>query len=109
MDQALSFTLTKILGSGKTFEADNYMSNNVVQMSTFYLKSETHGGEDVSAYAIGPQAHIVTGVHEQSYLAHMVAYVACLRGDTSTCPAGTPWLGGYNLYMYTFCRRKQWG
>ena len=85
------------------------MSNNFVQMATFSLKSETHGGEDVSAYAIGPQAHLVTGVHEQNYLAHLVAYAACLRKDTSTCPKGSAWFGGHNLYMYTFCRWKQWG
>ena len=72
------------------------MSNDFVQMSTFYLDSETHGGDDVSAYAIGPQAHLVTGVHEQSYLAHVVAYAACLRKDRLTCPAGNPWIRSNN-------------
>merc|ERR1711892_355952 len=76
------------IGFWKDIENENFMSNNFVQMSTFYLKSETHGGEDVSAYAIGPQAHLINGVHEQSYLAHLVAYAACLREDTLSCPEG---------------------
>ena len=73
------FHFDKNIGFWKDIENENYMSNDFVQMSTFYLDDETHGGEDVSAYAIGPQAHLVTGVHEQSYLAHMVAYAACFR------------------------------
>ena len=64
------------------------MSNDFKQMATFYLPYETHGGEDVSAYAIGPQAHLISGVHEQSYLAHLVAYAACIREDTLSCPKG---------------------
>ena len=63
-------------------EADDFM-----MMSTFHLKYETHGGEDVSAYAIGPQAHLISGVHEQSYLAHLMAYAACLRPGDLPCPS----------------------
>merc|ERR1719244_946806 len=62
--------------------------NNFQQMTTFHLSSETHGGEDVSAYAIGPQAHLVSGVHEQSYLAHLVAYAGFLRKERLGCPKG---------------------
>eukprot|EP00092_Neocalanus_flemingeri_P007962 GFUD01008590.1.p1 GENE.GFUD01008590.1~~GFUD01008590.1.p1 ORF type:complete len:578 (+),score=132.72 GFUD01008590.1:116-1735(+) len=82
------FHFNRTLGFWNNIENENYMSNNFVQMSTFHLDDETHGGEDVSAYAIGPQAHLVSGVHEQSYLAHLVAYAACLREDTLDCPAG---------------------
>ena len=63
-------------------QADDYM-----MMSTFHLSYETHGGEDVSAYAIGPQAHLLSGVHEQSYLAHLMAYAACLRPGDLPCPS----------------------
>lgn len=55
-------------------------------MATFNTDYETHGGEDVSAYAIGPQAHLISGVHEQSYLAHLMAYAGCLRPDDLSCP-----------------------
>ena len=32
------------------------------------------------------QAHLVTGVHEQSYLAHLAAYAGCLQKETLGCP-----------------------
>lgn len=73
-------------------------SSSFRQMATFPLSDETHGGEDVSVYAIGPQAHLVTGVHEQSYLAHLVSYAGCLRrGDMGLdCPgdgkSGSDWV-----------------
>ena len=33
---------------------------------------ETHGGEDVGIFAIGPMSHLFIGVQEQSYIAHVV-------------------------------------
>ena len=42
------------------------------------LESETHGGEDVAAYARGPWAHLVRGVQEQNYLYHVMRYAAQL-------------------------------
>ncbi len=40
--------------------------------------SETHGGEDVGIYATGPMAHLLSGVHEQSFIADVMAYSACV-------------------------------
>ena len=42
------------------------------------LSSETHGGDDVAIFAIGPQAHMFQGVYEQHYIAHVIAYAACI-------------------------------
>ena len=39
---------------------------------------ETHGGDDVGIFAIGPYAHLFHSVHEQSYIAHVMAYSGCL-------------------------------
>ena len=61
--------------------ADEYQ-----QLASFYLPDETHGGEDVPIYAIGPHAHLLTGVHEQSYIAHLMAYSACLKQYSFGCP-----------------------
>jgi alkaline phosphatase len=36
--------------------------------------SETHGGEDVAAYAAGPWSHLVGGVLEQHALFHIIAH-----------------------------------
>jgi alkaline phosphatase len=40
--------------------------------------SETHGGEDVGIYAVGPGAHLVSGVNEQSIIYHIMTYVSGL-------------------------------
>ena len=40
------------------------------------LSSETHAGEDVGVYAIGPGAHLVTGTNEQSFLFHVMDFAA---------------------------------
>lgn len=38
------------------------------------LESETHAGEDVPIYAIGPQAHLFHGTQEQTYLYYVMQY-----------------------------------
>ncbi|GAA6134139.1 alkaline phosphatase [Oceaniserpentilla sp. 4NH20-0058] len=38
--------------------------------------SETHGGEDVGIYAIGPGAHLVSGVNEQNVIYHVMMYAS---------------------------------
>lgn len=44
------------------------------QESAVPMGSETHSGEDVIAFATGPQAHLVAGVMEQHTLFHIIAY-----------------------------------
>ncbi|KAK7023361.1 hypothetical protein SK128_005257 [Halocaridina rubra] len=57
--------------------------------------SETHGGEDVAAFALGPMAHLFHRVHEQSYVAHVMGYAACI-GPYQDCdrPVKVP----HNIY-----------
>lgn len=59
-------------------------------MSAAPTESTTHSGEDVAVLARGPMAHLFQGVHEQNYIAHAVAYAACLGADLRHCegPAG---------------------
>ncbi|XP_017741706.1 PREDICTED: intestinal-type alkaline phosphatase [Rhinopithecus bieti] len=62
------------------------------QQAAVPLSSETHGGEDVAVFARGPQAHLVHGVQEQSFVAHVMALAACLEPYTAcdlAPPAGT--------------------
>jgi alkaline phosphatase len=54
-------------------EAPNY-----VQESASPRDSAAHGGEDVAIYAKGPMAHLFRGVHEQHYIAHVMAYASCV-------------------------------
>jgi len=63
----------------------DYMADDFQPMTMFHADYETHGGEDVPVYALGPHAHLVSGVHEQSYLAHLIAYAACLKQDHVGC------------------------
>lgn len=59
---------------------DEYM-----QQAAVPLDAETHGGEDVAIYAKGPMAHLFHGVKEQNYVAHVMAYAACLE-PYRNCP-----------------------
>ncbi|XP_012647075.2 LOW QUALITY PROTEIN: intestinal-type alkaline phosphatase [Microcebus murinus] len=59
------------------------------QQAAVPLSSETHGGEDVAVFARGPQAHLVHGVQEQSFVAHVMAFAACLEPYTN-CDLAPP-------------------
>ena len=50
-----------------------------------YRDSETHSGEDIPVYAIGPMSHIFQGVHEQNYVAHAMMYAACIGPNQDHC------------------------
>nr|XP_009929553.1 PREDICTED: intestinal-type alkaline phosphatase-like [Opisthocomus hoazin] len=49
------------------------------QQAAVPLETETHSGEDVVVLARGPMAHLFHGVQEQHYIAHAMAYAACLK------------------------------
>ncbi|XP_023044320.1 alkaline phosphatase, germ cell type-like [Piliocolobus tephrosceles] len=53
------------------------------QRSAVPLNIETHAGDDVAVFARGPQAHLVPGVQEQSFVAHVMAFAACLEPYTA--------------------------
>ncbi|XP_022525197.2 alkaline phosphatase, tissue-nonspecific isozyme [Astyanax mexicanus] len=64
-------------------------SKDYVQQAAVPLDSETHGGEDVAVLARGPMAHLFQGVNEQSYLAHAMAYAACIGDNQQHCASTT--------------------
>ncbi|KFO30093.1 intestinal-type alkaline phosphatase [Fukomys damarensis] len=53
------------------------------QQAAVPLDSETHSGEDVAVFARGPQAHLMHGVQEQNYIAHVMAFAGCLEPYTA--------------------------
>jgi hypothetical protein len=53
--------------------------------SPYYLEDETHGGEDVPVYSIGPNSHLLSGVFEQNYIAHVIGYSACIGPARAYC------------------------
>jgi alkaline phosphatase len=47
--------------------SDNYLQETAIEMS-----SETHSGEDVALFAVGPWSHLVNGVIEQNEIFHII-------------------------------------
>lgn len=62
------------------FTDDQYMAPALLPTFDGY---ETHGGEDVPFLAIGPWAHLFTGVQEQSYFAQAIEHAAGWSDDNS--------------------------
>ncbi|KAK7097558.1 alkaline phosphatase, tissue-nonspecific isozyme-like isoform X1 [Littorina saxatilis] len=54
------------------------------------MNYETHAGEDVGIYATGPMSHLFHGVHEQNYIAHVMAYASCVGPNTQHCHQHRP-------------------
>ncbi|XP_030898926.2 intestinal-type alkaline phosphatase-like [Melopsittacus undulatus] len=59
------------------------------QQAAVPLEMETHSGEDVVVLAKGPMAHLFHGVQEQHYIAHAMAYAACLEPYATEPGCGT--------------------
>ncbi|MCK9467839.1 MAG: alkaline phosphatase [Porticoccaceae bacterium] len=55
-------------------------ARNYFQESLVPAHSESHGGEDVAVYAVGPWAHLIHGVQEQNYIYYVMKH-ALTRGD----------------------------
>jgi hypothetical protein len=58
--------------------------------SAGFRESETHGGEDVAIFAGGPFSHLFHTTHEQTHVAYVMAYSACIgryRGIGERCTA----------------------
>jgi alkaline phosphatase len=53
--------------------------------SPYYLSDETHAGEDVPVYSRGPSSHLLSGVFEQNYIAHVIGYSACIGPPRKYC------------------------
>ncbi|XP_052818495.1 alkaline phosphatase, tissue-nonspecific isozyme-like [Mya arenaria] len=65
------------------FEADDYQYEALIER-----KSETHSGEDVAIYALGPMAHLFTGVMEQNVISYAMAHAACIGDIGIDCKTG---------------------
>ncbi|XP_036409748.1 intestinal-type alkaline phosphatase-like [Megalops cyprinoides] len=69
-------------GSRPEINATIASNKEYMQQSAVPLSAETHGSEDVAIFAKGPMAHLFHGVQEQSYIAHAMAYAACIEPYT---------------------------
>jgi len=60
-------------------------SDSFLQPASVPLSRETHGGDDVAIFALGPQAHLFQNVYEQHYIAHVIGYAACIGPGLHFC------------------------
>ncbi|XP_054712959.1 alkaline phosphatase, tissue-nonspecific isozyme-like [Uloborus diversus] len=72
-------------GQRRNLNGTNTGSRSFFQDVAIPLPDETHGGEDVPIYATGPMAHLFRGVVEQNYVAHVMAYAACIGRNKEHC------------------------
>ncbi|NXM16054.1 PPBI1 phosphatase, partial [Ploceus nigricollis] len=70
-------------------DPDTAMQFEYLPQAAVPLESETHGGEDVAILAKGPMAHLFHGVQEQTYVAHAMAYAACIEPYTDCRQRGS--------------------
>ncbi|CAB3369090.1 Hypothetical predicted protein [Cloeon dipterum] len=102
-DKPIYETLTYANGPGYnvhrkngSIDSDEYLWNDPTLMedrdetrymhfAPIYEETETHGGEDVAVYAIGPQSHLFNGVFEQSYLAHAISCIGKFGPNPTLC------------------------
>lgn len=55
---------------------DDTTAYTYIQQAAIKTDENAHGGSDVTIHAVGPMAHLVQRVHEQSYVAHLISYAA---------------------------------
>jgi alkaline phosphatase len=61
-----------------------------VQPSLVPLQSETHGGEDLGIYAIGPWAHLFQGTVEENYTFHVMNFASKIGERAAAMRAAVP-------------------
>lgn len=64
---------------------DDVSSIDYQQVTLVPYDSATHAGEDVAIFAKGPFAHFLTGVHNQNYIPHVMAYAGCIGNGLKYC------------------------
>nr|XP_025134250.1 intestinal-type alkaline phosphatase-like isoform X1 [Bubalus bubalis] len=74
-----------VMGSRPDVNEKESMDPEYRQQSAVPLWGETHAGEDVAVFARGPWAHLVHGVQEQTFVAHVMAFAACVEPYTTYC------------------------
>lgn len=63
-------------------------SDKYAYPAVFPRETETHGGDDVAIFGLGPWAHLLTGSLEQNVIPYVMAYAACIGPQAAEgfCP-----------------------
>ncbi|XP_067850824.1 intestinal-type alkaline phosphatase-like [Heptranchias perlo] len=72
-------------GTRPNISSTDFENKDYEQQAAVPLASETHGGEDVAIFAKGPMAYLFHRTHEENYIAHVIAYAACIE-PYEECP-----------------------
>lgn len=78
---------------------NNLLDPDHVYKSAVNVESAKHGGEDVPVYSRGPGSHLLTGVFDQTHIAHSISYAACIGPHKDLCSLFKPY--------YSSCQRSQ--
>jgi alkaline phosphatase len=68
-----------IKGERKDLTSEEVQAPDFLQQAAVPTDSETHGGEDVALFGIGPWAHLVRGTMEQNVIFHIMDHALNLR------------------------------
>lgn len=71
-----SYSQTFVNGERRNITNDNFTARRRSHQATVPMSSETHSGEDVSVYANGPWAHMLSGSFEQSVIPLVMAHAS---------------------------------
>lgn len=67
-----------------------------------FMEDETHAGDDVAVFATGPYHHMFSGLYEQSQIAMIMAYAACIGPGLHACNAAVYHQLTFPLYLMVF-------
>ena len=77
--------------SDKDNRLKNLLDPDHVYKSAVNFESAKHGGEDVPVYSRGPGSHLLTGVFDQTHIAHSISYAACIGPHKDLCSLFLPY------------------
>nr|CAD7434249.1 unnamed protein product [Timema monikensis] len=87
----------------------NSSSFHYHQQAAILSDEAHHGGGDVAVYATGPMAHLFHSVHEQHYVAHVIAYSARIGPYSATADTvGPSTLGSLVLVLVALGGASFW-
>jgi alkaline phosphatase len=70
-----------------TLTMEQATAPDFLQQSLVPLPSETHGGEDLGIYAIGPWSHLFQGTVEENYTFHVMDFASGISERLAAAPA----------------------
>ncbi|KAH8321386.1 hypothetical protein KR074_003470 [Drosophila pseudoananassae] len=72
---------------GQRIDLEDILGEDQKAIFPSYISKDqgVHSGEDVGVFASGPQAHLFTGVMQQSTIPHLMAYAACIGSGQKVC------------------------